>query len=583
MTGVGVLGIGGGLVAAQLAASDDPCDDARSQLSDVWDEPRRAEAKATMLGTDLPFAPATWDRVEVLLDDYADAWSARRQAICTSASDSEQAAEDRQRRLDCMHARARTLRATVDVLRGADVEVVTNAVALASSLPGFERCDDLEALRAAVPPPEDAAVRAEVDTLRDELASIQAAAEAGTYEGLLDRSSAALARAETLGHAPLTAEALSHQGVVLRAEGQYDAAEAHLTRAHEAATEHRHDVVALRTAQELASVVGVDKAEHDAGAVWGNVGVSIAKRGGDDVDIGRSLDRLATVLNGQGKYDDARRRLEEAAQLLETALGREHLALAVVHNNLGIVDMNQGHYDDAVAHHERVLAVRTKVLGDAHPHVAISLSNIGTVRRQQGRHDEALDFQRRAREIREASFGPDHPIVATSLSNEGVVFMGKGEYARAQRAYEGALRIREQTLGPKHPDIASTLGNLASALEAPRRLRSGTSDARTRLADPGGGPRRRSSGHRNEPDQPCHRAGEPRRARAGACPPQAGTSYLREGPRHRPPVRRHQPRIRGAAAGGARALRRSAATSRARVEDRGGAAWPRPHRSGPRR
>jgi hypothetical protein len=42
-----------------------------------------------------------------------------------------------------------------------------SAVTLVTSLPGLSRCDDIEALQAELPPPEDPAVAQDVAALRE--------------------------------------------------------------------------------------------------------------------------------------------------------------------------------------------------------------------------------------------------------------------------------------------------------------------------------------------------------------------------------------------------------------------------------
>lgn len=463
--GLGALGIGGGLMALQLANAGEGCENTSSQLAGIWDERRRTETKSSILATELPYAQDTWERVQAQLDAYATDWATRQVAICEARSDEPQAKEDRQRRLDCMHDRARTLRATVDALAEADADVITNAIAMTSGLPGFQRCDDLEALRAAVPPPEDAAVREEVEGLRDELARIAASKEAGKYDGLPSAVEAVLGRAEALEYAPLVAEAHWRRGALRQVHAEYDAAEDDLLEAHEVAMAHRHDEVALRTAQTLASVVGVDKEDHAAGAVWGRVAVGIAKRNGGDAQIGRSLDSLGRVLISAGQYDEARRHTEQAGKMLAKGLGSDHIELAVIDNNLGVINMHMALYEQAIVHHERALAIRESALGPGHPHVALSLSNLAVVVRKLGRHEEAISLHRRSREIREAALGADHPLVATNWNGEGVAFMGQGEYARAVECYQRAVRIQEVSLGSEHPKVANTLNNLASAFQ----------------------------------------------------------------------------------------------------------------------
>ncbi|MGH1345952.1 MAG: tetratricopeptide repeat protein [Nannocystales bacterium] len=462
---VGGLGVGGGLALGSVVEERERCTDPHRHLANIWDDGRRAEVKAAILGTGLNYAPGTWQRVEQRLDDYADAWASMHTVACEASTEDAQATRDRRLRLDCMHERSRTLRATVDVLARADAQAVENAVELTTGLPGVDRCDDLEALRATVPPPEDPAVRREVEALRERLADVVAAKNAGKYRSSLEEAERVVQDAEGLGYGPLVAEAKQVRGLARRAKGKYEEAEQDLQEAHELAMEHRHDEVALHTAQHLASVVGVDRQRHAEGSVWGQVAVTHAKRSQQPIELAASLDRRASILDGRGEYEAARRDLETALEMLEAALGPDHLELASSLNNLGTVLWHQGEYELALSHHERALRIREQALGADHPVVAVSLTNIGVVFRAQGRYAPAVLHHQRALQILERALGDDHPKVATSLDNMGVVFMDQAKYAQAQSHYERALRIRERSLGADHPGVANALGNLGGALK----------------------------------------------------------------------------------------------------------------------
>jgi hypothetical protein len=71
-----VLGVAGGLTVfgvglSQYAAKEFRCDGARDHLQGIWDEENKQEVRDAILGTNLPHAVDTWDRVEQRLDEYA--------------------------------------------------------------------------------------------------------------------------------------------------------------------------------------------------------------------------------------------------------------------------------------------------------------------------------------------------------------------------------------------------------------------------------------------------------------------------------------------------------------------------------
>jgi tRNA A-37 threonylcarbamoyl transferase component Bud32 len=161
------LGLGAvGVVVGQSLGASERCEGARSQLEGIWDEPREAAVKAAILDTALPYAADTWERVDGLLDAYADAWATKHTEVCEATSvRREQSSEVMDLRMACLRSRRIALREAVSVLAEASASQaakVEKAVSLVSSLPGLERCDDVEALRAELPPPEEPEVAARV-------------------------------------------------------------------------------------------------------------------------------------------------------------------------------------------------------------------------------------------------------------------------------------------------------------------------------------------------------------------------------------------------------------------------------------
>jgi len=462
---VGVIGLGGGLALARLAEPPERCD-AERHLAGVWDDARRGEVQAAIEQTGLDYAPRTWEQVERALDGYAEGWASTHTTMCTADVEDAQGESDRRLRLDCMHERVRALRATVDVLAEADAGVVERAVGLATSLPKLDRCDDLEALRAAVPLPEDEGVRAEVESVRDRLADIRAAGAAGRFEQGLTAIAGLMERIDALEHPPLTAEGRALRGRLRRNNADFEAAEADLLEAHDLAQDSRHDAVGLEAAQQLARLVGIERARHGEGEVWARVAVSQAKHNRDSAGLATSLNGFAMILNAKGEYEQARKHLVRAEELVRASEGEESLLMATLLNDQGEVARGLGRFEEMLALHQRALEIRESQLGENHPHVAKSLGNIGVALRNLGRNEEALAQHERARLVRQVSLGPNHPDVANGLQSEGVVLMGMGRYDEAQQRYEQALRINERALGEPHPSVASNLGNLGAALEA---------------------------------------------------------------------------------------------------------------------
>ncbi|MEM9453473.1 MAG: serine/threonine-protein kinase [Myxococcota bacterium] len=467
--GAGVA-VGLGLVGAGLAYQADMaqrCTGARAQLDGIWDEERRQAAEAAVLGTEISYAPGTWERVDLRLDAYADAWTDKHTEVCEATSvRGEQSDEAMRLRMRCLDRRRSSLRASVDVLADADAKVVQNAVKLVAGLPALTRCDDLDWLEQQdqrVPPPEDPDLAAEVEALRERLADIEAMDKAGRYAEALEKVEAMWPHAEALEYSPLLAEVRHLQGDLRERNGQYAGSEQDLRRAHALALENHHDEITLGTAQSLAFVVGVRLARYVEGRQWGEMeALPLAQGSGEPTEVAESLSILGSVCLSQGEHEKAQEYYQRALELREKALGPEHPLVAATLDNLGGVYGGRGEYEEAKAYYERAIELWERTLGADHPLVASTLNNLGVVYDLQGKYEKAKAYYRQALEKQERSLGADHPSVANSLSNLGIVYGLQGEYKEAEEHHQRALGAREKALGHEHPDVATSLNNLGN-------------------------------------------------------------------------------------------------------------------------
>jgi tRNA A-37 threonylcarbamoyl transferase component Bud32/tetratricopeptide (TPR) repeat protein len=374
--GVVVLGVAGGLVAIGLGLARHAevgyrCEGANAQLQGVWDGARRREVEAAIAATTLPYARDTWLRVEARLDEYADAWVAAHTEACEATSvRQEQSAEVMELRMACLHARRDALQQAVSVLGQADATRVAHAVELVTSLPGLPACDDVEALRAELPPPEDPEVAMRVKALREELVQAEALRDAGDPGAAASLADAVVAEAEGVPYVPILAEGLLMRGTVREGLGRDADAEADELRAYLLAAEHGHDAVEAKAVTRLVLLVGQRRGDLDAGLRWGTTALALAK----------GLPAEPTL---------------EASAL----------------TSIGVLLHARSELPEALDHFERALAIDERALGSDHPRVARLLRHLGHVLRDQGKLAEALDHQRRALAVLERALGPRHPAV----------------------------------------------------------------------------------------------------------------------------------------------------------------------------
>jgi tetratricopeptide (TPR) repeat protein len=191
--------------------------------------------------------------------------------------------------------------------------------------------------------------------------------------------------------------------------------------------------------------------------------------GPDHPDVATSLNNLAALYRGQGRYDQAEPLYQQALALRERVLGADHPDIVTSLNNLAVLYQAQGRYGEAEPLYRRALDICERTLGPAHPLVAHSLNNLAGLYQAQGRYGEAEPLHQRARGIREHTLGPSHPDVATSLNNLAELYRVQGRYDQAEPLYQQALGIWGQTLKSTHPLVAHCLNNLALFYQAQGR------------------------------------------------------------------------------------------------------------------
>jgi eukaryotic-like serine/threonine-protein kinase len=484
-----VLGVVGGLAMvgmgiAQYAEQGLRCTGAAEQLEGTWDAGRRQAVKHAILGTGLSYAPDTWVRVELRLDEYAGAWASKHTEICQATSvRQEQSPEVMDLRMECLRARRIALRDAVGVLAEADPTRVEKAVELASGLPGLSRCDEVEVLQAELALPEDPRAAARVEALREQLVRARTLRKAGVYDEALAEAAAVVEEAETLVYAPLLAEALLERSYGRNQVAQYTEAEQDAERAYTLAAQYGHDEVEAQAVSHLVWVVGVIQARHEPGLQWGKTALPLAKglRFEPAVEA-HALDNIGRVLSHQAKLEDALAYFQRALAIFEEALGPRHPAVANSLDNIGRVLMDQGAVKEALAHHQRALAIFEEALGPRHPAVANALDSIGGALGGQGELEAGLTHLQRALAIREEALGPRHPDVARSLVNLGVVLARQGQLEDALSHFQRALAIFEEASGPRHPDVASSLDDIGLVLGRQGRLEDALSHFQRALA-----------------------------------------------------------------------------------------------------
>ncbi len=361
-----VAGLGGFLTARSQGLVEDPCSGGASEISEVWGVARRGAAEQALVSAGPAFAEEIWPRVAADLDRYATGWQDMHRDACLAHRRGETSDVLLDRRMACLARRKSALGEAVNVLADADTEVALHALEVVSQLPGLERCADLEALAAEVPPPADPKVRAAVEDLRPRLLRVPALDNAGLGAAAVSLADEVLRAAESLGEPTMLADALLQRGRLgIHRPGRLAEPEALLTRAYLTALAGRLDETAAEALALRLYVRG--RAEGGATRALEDLPVAeamVARLPSPGRVRGLLLNNAGAVAMAVGDAERGAALFREALAVREAALGGQHLEVAFTLVNLAMVSQQPG---ERMGLLQRALGIFDHELGEAHP------------------------------------------------------------------------------------------------------------------------------------------------------------------------------------------------------------------------
>ena len=446
-----------GVRAVEARSSEAACERAGEAVLASW--PGRAdEVRTALLGTAMPSAEITIERVVPWLDEWSAAWRSVRTEACVAHEIDHTLSSGHYRRArGCLDVQAAAIGATIDELAAGGRDAVHRGAKAATRSFDPRACIDPIALERSTWP-EDGAWD-DVLALRRRLAAVTARESLGNGADVLVEERAILAEARRVGFTALTAETQVHLGVTLAEKAEYAAAEIELREAFFAAIRVGADDVALHAAAQLAHLLAVQQSRAEQGLEWVRHGEMLAEREGGGSPAAAATLRLvrAEVSAQRGDYDDALAKYRDVLAIRERELTPDHPDIAETLNAMANVEVHRGRSREAEALYERALSMSERALGPEHPDVAHVVNNLANVYSQRGSQEDAARLHRRAMAIRERALGPDHPLVATSLGNLAAAMFSQREFGEALALYRRALAIKEASLGADHPGLALTL------------------------------------------------------------------------------------------------------------------------------
>ncbi len=474
VVGLGVFAaVAAGLGLAALRTEASLCAGSEAKLAGVWDEGRRQQIKEAILATSAFNAADTWQRLEPLLDEYAQQIVAARVDACEDTRVRQVlSAEVMDRRVRCLDDRQRALAALGLELSHADAAAVQRAIKAVAELPRIESCADLDYLNATVRPPEDPKVAVQVEQLAGTIERAVAARAAGHADASLAILDEIREQSMATGYDPLLAAEGLARGRALSDLARYEEAAAELELAYETALGGGDATRATQTAIQLIAHHGVRLANWDRGEQWARQALAELRRDGQlETPLhAEALSRLCATELLRGDYSRATELAQRSLEIRLATLGERHIDVADSYNNLGMAAFASGDYEGSRIWHEKALALREEALGPTHGDVASSLNNLATTYHQRMRWNDADIYYRRAIDVLVKARGEDHPDVATVRNNHGAVLSSLGDFDGAKLEHERALKIRHAALGPNHPDTLASREDLAILAQRADRI-----------------------------------------------------------------------------------------------------------------
>jgi eukaryotic-like serine/threonine-protein kinase len=481
-----------GAVAATLALSagvawqqSQVCVDAGSLMDTVWTPEAKQKLTAAFGATGRPFADTMASRTVQVLGHYADTWKHQRVQACEDARVSGvKPQEQLDRQVVCLERRRKDLRATVDLLSGADAAMVEKAVDMAHALPALHDCEDVGSLAEQQPRPSDPALRGTIEALEDSLSEVRAEMDAGRFAGALKTVQTLEPKVEGTNYLPLKAEMRFHLGWLNEQTGKSPEASKLLSRAVFDAEAGRADRLKVAILNKLLYVEDGQK-HFGPAADWGQLAeATLTRLGGEPVLEGDVKVNQANLAMSQNHLDEARTRLEEARALYDKALPSDHPKHARTRFLLGRLVLGMGDAKQAVPLLEDALKRTEAAVGPVHPDMARRHGLLSLALREAGQPERALPHAQAVADLFKTLHGAKSPQTAEALDEVGMVQLALKRYDDALQTYEQALALKrellpagDEGLQPSYDGVGQALLGLGRARDSVAPLKQAVSFA----------------------------------------------------------------------------------------------------------
>jgi CHAT domain-containing protein/Tfp pilus assembly protein PilF len=178
------------------------------------------------------------------------------------------------------------------------------------------------------------------------------------------------------------------------------------------------------------------------------------------LDEAHRLSTRALDLRAVARYDEALPLVERALELSEKELGPEHVYVAYLLYQLGVLYYDKGDYAQDGRLIQRALNIDKQALGLAHPQTALALAELGLAYTRTNEYGKAEELLQQALALTEQTLGTEHPEVVTRLLDLSVLHLSRGDSASAEKELKRALEIGDKSLPADDWVLAKVRSNL---------------------------------------------------------------------------------------------------------------------------
>ncbi len=442
----------------------DECRQLDQPVRELWTDGHRQSFIDSIAQAQVP-VPLRRDTLEAF-DRFAEQWVTQREQACRATrvrgAQSETVME---LRYHCLDTRLDSFGNAVERVEAGAQQTLFELSDLAAELPSLAPCEDVVALRAQYPPPEDPGVRARVRQLEREIDQLGERFGESTLDQRLQRLQAVTLEATELGYPPLTSHARRVWGDQLVFAGQTEAGLALLEQALFEAQQAGATRAAAATLVSLLRARAERLSDYETALFMGRLAeATLASLPADGFLRSRLEFARARALTAAGRAEEAEPHARNSLQIrvelghADTSHGLEAAAY------LAWVLLSQDRVDEAAVLLDDVLARGRRHLGELHPVVATALVYRARLHSDRGDTDAALRDMTTAHDTYSALFGPSHANAAGTQADIATILRRVGRIEDALVNVQASIDALESSPGPPTKSLVTMYEIAAKAL-----------------------------------------------------------------------------------------------------------------------